>query len=79
MICLVRNIYTYKKYIKMHTGRKSSEKNFATLKNTQICGNKLYKMLSLSKKTVADDKILKESSMKVKHLNILIIDIWVII
>ena len=49
----------------MHTGRKSSEKNFAKLKNAQICGNKLYKMLSLSKETVADDKILKESSMKV--------------
>ena len=49
----------------MHTGRKSSEKNFAKLKNAQICGNKLYKMLSLSKETVADDKILKESNMKV--------------
>ena len=41
----------------MHTGKNFSERNFGKLKNSQICGYKLHKRLSLSKKTVADDKI----------------------
>ena len=44
-------------YRKIHTGRNLSERNFGKLKNSQICGNEPHKRLSLSKKTVADDKI----------------------
>ena len=51
------NICTYYIYRKIHTGKNFSERNFGKLKNSQICGNKLHKMLNLSKKTVADDKI----------------------
>ena len=41
----------------MHPGRNFSERNFGKLENFPICGNKLHKRLSLSKKTVADDKV----------------------
>ena len=40
-------------------------KIFAKVENSLICGNKLYKRLSLSNETVADDKIYKESNIKV--------------
>ena len=40
------------------------KKNSAKLKNSQICGNKFHKTLSLSKETVANDNIQKKSSIK---------------
>ena len=49
----------------MYTGKNFAEKNFAKLKNSEICGNKLHKRLRLSKETVADDKIYKRSNVKV--------------
>ena len=41
----------------MHRGRNFSEGKFGKLKNFPAFGNKLHKRLSLSKETVADDKI----------------------
>ena len=41
----------------MYTGKNFVEINFDKSKVSQICGNKLHKRLSLSKKTVVDDKI----------------------
>ena len=41
----------------MYTGRNFGENNFAKLKKSEICGNKLHKRLRLSKEIVDDDKI----------------------
>ena len=49
----------------MHTGKSFSKRHFGKLRNSQICGSKLHKRLSLRKDAVDDDKIWKESSIKV--------------
>ena len=57
---MILNICTNKKYRKLHTERNFSERNFAKLKKSQICGNKLHKKLVLRREIVADDKIKRD-------------------